>query len=38
VAHRGSSGGSCGSSDGSLVVTQDYETAVLGSNPTISPA
>jgi hypothetical protein len=28
----------CGSSGGSLVVTPDCETAVLGSNPAISPA
>jgi hypothetical protein len=36
----GSSGGSLvvGSSGGSLVATPDCETAVLGSNPAISPA
>jgi hypothetical protein len=46
VAHWGSSGGSLmgavvahwGSSGGSLVVTPDCKTAVLGSNPAISPA
>ncbi len=35
----GSSGGSLvGSNGGSMVATPDCETAVLGSNPTISPA
>ncbi len=44
MAHReqwwliGSSGGTLGSSGGSLVVTPDCEAAVLGSNPAISPA
>jgi hypothetical protein len=33
-----SSGGSFGSSGGSLVATPDCKTAVLGSNPAISPA
>jgi hypothetical protein len=38
VLLTGSSGGSFGSSGGSLVATPDCETAVLGSNPAISPA
>ncbi len=38
VAHYGSSGGSFGSSSGSLVATPDCKAAVLGSNPAISPA
>jgi hypothetical protein len=44
VVAAGSSGGCweqwwlAGSSGGSLVATPDCETAVLGSNPAISPA
>jgi hypothetical protein len=38
ICVSGSGGGSLGSSGGSLVWTPDCDTAVLASNPAISPA
>jgi hypothetical protein len=38
VLRRSNGGSLSGSSGGSLVVTPDCETAVLGSNPAISQA
>ncbi len=38
ITALGSSDGSLENSGGSLVATPDCETAVLGSNPAISPA
>ncbi len=38
MAHWGAVVAHCGSSGGSLVATPDCDTAVLGSNPAISPA